>query len=103
MRTLSMSLAGTDLAHHRAFVDAAETHRRMMQRVLNGDLAERAKPGEVYLAGDELWNRIPDFTYEAPGVGWALAHAVPSLALMGLWLAGAIAFATVATRRPAVE
>jgi ABC-2 type transport system permease protein len=103
MRTLSMSLAGTDLAHHRAFVDAAETHRRMMQRVLNGDLAANGRPGQVYLAGNDLWNRIPDFVYEAPGVTWALAQNPVSLVLMTAWLIAAIGFAAAGARRQAVE
>jgi ABC-2 type transport system permease protein len=103
IRSLSMSLAGTDFAHHRAFVDAAEIHRRMMQRVLNRDIAERAKPGEVYLAGSELWNRIPDFAYEAPGVSWALEQSALSLLLMAAWLVGAIVFATTGTRWQPVE
>lgn len=103
MRTVSMSLAGTDFAHHRSFVEAAETHRRMMQRVLNGDIVEHAKPGEVYLAGAELWNRIPDFTYDAPGLSWALAQNALSLVLMGAWLTAAIAFAAAAARSARVE
>jgi ABC-2 type transport system permease protein len=103
MRTLSMSLAGTDFPHHRAFVGAAETHRRMMQRVLNGDIVEHAKPGEVYLAGEELWNRIPDFTYEAPGLAWVLGQNTLSLALMTAWLAAAVLFAARGARRAAVD
>jgi ABC-2 type transport system permease protein len=103
MRTLSMSLAGTDFAHHRAFVEAAETHRRMMQRVLNGDIVEHAKPGQVYLAGAELWNRIPDFTYDAPSLTWTLEHNILSLGLLGAWLAAAVAFATTAARSATVD
>jgi ABC-2 type transport system permease protein len=103
IRTLSMSLAGTDFPHHRAFVGAAETHRRMMQRVLNGDIVEHAKPGEVYLAGEELWNRIPDFTYEAPGLAWVLGQNTLSLALMTAWLAAAVLFAARGARRAAVD
>jgi ABC-2 type transport system permease protein len=103
MRTLSMSLAATDFAHHRSFVNAAETHRRMMQRVLNGDIVEHAKPGTVYLAGAELWNRIPDFTYQAPALSWALAQNILSLGLMGMWLAAAIAFAMTAARSATVD
>ncbi|MGE3507979.1 MAG: ABC transporter permease [Vicinamibacterales bacterium] len=98
-RALSMSLAGTDLAHHQSFVTAAESHRRMMQRVLNQDIVEHARPGEVYLAGAELWNRVPDFDYEAPGVGWALGQTRVSLALTIAWLIAALVFAGRATRR----
>lgn len=103
VRTLSMSLAGTDFSHHQSFVQAAEEHRRMMQRVLNGDIAENAKPGQVYLAGSELWNRIPDFNYEAPGLSWVLTQNALSLALMGLWCAAAVAFAATGVRRATVD
>jgi ABC-2 type transport system permease protein len=103
IRALSMGLAGTDFAHHRSFVDAAEAHRRMMQRVLNGDITENARPGEVYLAGAELWDRVPDFVYEAPDVWWALSQHMLSLALMIAWLAGAIVFASAGVRSAAEE
>jgi hypothetical protein len=75
----------------------------MMQRVLNGDIVEHAKPGEVYLAGAKLWNRIPDFTYDAPSLSWALGQNTLSLGLMGLWLAAAVAFATTAARSATVD
>jgi ABC-2 type transport system permease protein len=98
-----MALAGTDFAHHRRFVDAAETHRRMMQRVLNADIVEHAKPGQVYMAGDELWNRIPDFTYDAPRLGWALRQNVTSVLLMLAWFLVACGFALSGTRRATVD
>lgn len=103
MRTLSMGLAGTDFAHHRSFVRAAEEHRRMMQRVLNGDIAKNAKAGQVYLAGAELWNRVPDFDYDTPGLSWALAQNVLSLLLMGVWFTAAVTFAATGVRRPMVD
>ncbi|HTU99367.1 MAG TPA: ABC transporter permease subunit [Luteitalea sp.] len=103
MRTLSMGLAGTDFAHHRAFVDAAESHRRMMQRVLNGDLAEHSRPGQVYLAGEDLWQRIPDFRYDAPGLRWALQQHLVSLGLLGAWLLAAFTFVLTGTRRPLID
>ena len=85
MRTLSMALAGTDFAHHRAFVDAAEGYRRMIQREMNGDIEQHAKPGEIYNAGPELWAKVPDFAYERPGASWALAHNV---SVSALWAPG---------------
>jgi ABC-2 type transport system permease protein len=103
MRTLSMALAGTDFAHHRAFVDAAESYRRMIQRVMNDDIAAHAKPGVVYTAGSELWNRVPEFTYEAPGAGQVLEQNAVSLLLLGGWLLAAIGFAWRGTQRVSVE
>jgi len=93
MRALSMGLAGTDFAHHRSFVHAAEEYRRSIQRVMNYDIAERAKPGVVYTAGPELWEKVPDFQYEAPATGWVLEHYRWSLLLMAAWLAGSAWFA----------
>ncbi len=99
VRSLSMALAGTDFAHHRVFVTAAEDHRRMMQRVMNSDITEYARPGEVYLAGPELWHQVPDFAFEARGVSWALGRQALSLVLMAAWLAAAVIFAVTGARR----
>jgi len=103
MRALSMGLAGTDFAHHRAFVDAAEEYRRRIQRVMNDDIAENTKPGVVYSAGPELWRKVPEFAYEAPGTVWVLEHYRWSLALMAIWLLGSVWFALSSAARAAVE
>lgn len=103
MRTLSMALAGTDFAHHRDFVRAAEAYRREMQRILNGDIAQHAKPGVVYTAGPDLWNRVPAFDYDGPDVTWALGRNGLSLALLALWCVAASAFALTGTVRPVVD
>jgi ABC-2 type transport system permease protein len=103
MRTLSMALAGTDFAHHREFVGAAEDYRRMMQRVMNGDIAEHAKPGVVYTAGRGLWASVPDFQYDAPGAGWVLSQNVMSLTLMAAWLSATIVFAVTGAMRASVD
>lgn len=103
MRALSMGLAGTDFAHHRAFVRAAEEYRRGIQRVMNGDIAERARPGVAYAAGPELWQRVPEFKYDAPRTGWVLEHYRGSLLLMVGWLAGSIWFAASGASRARVD
>jgi ABC-2 type transport system permease protein len=103
MRSLSMVLAGTDFAHHRAFVQAAEDYRRLIQRVMNGDIAENARPGVVYTAGQDLWAKVPEFDYRAPGVGWALRQNALSLALLAGWLLAAVAFAVRGSARVRVD
>jgi ABC-2 type transport system permease protein len=103
MRALSMGLAGTDFAHHREFVETAEEYRRMIQRVMNGDIAENSKPGVVYTAGRELWAKVPEFNYQAPSARWVLSNNVRSLLLMTGWLIVAVAFAMTATRRSRVD
>lgn len=91
-RSVSMGLAGTDFAHHRSFVTAAEDYRRQLQRVMNGDIADHSKPGVVYTAGPDLWARVPEFEYEAPGLGWALAQNGKALVMLALWLMVGVAF-----------
>jgi ABC-2 type transport system permease protein len=102
IRSLSMALAGTDFAHHRHFVTAAEDYRRTIQRVMNADIAANQKPGETYLAGADLWERVPDFEYFAPSTSWVLSRQVPALVALLAWSVLAWLLATAAVRRAAV-
>ena len=90
-RGLSMGLSGTDFGQHRHFVTAAEAYRRDIQRTLNGAIAANQKPGQTYLAGRELWDQVAPFVYEPPSTGWVLGQYAPALAVLGVWLAGAVA------------
>jgi ABC-2 type transport system permease protein len=90
LRTISMGLAGTDLAQHLDFIAAAEQYRRDIQRVMNGDIAAHQKKGQTYLAGADLWSQVPDFDYEAPSTGRVLSQVRWSLVILGAWLAGAV-------------
>jgi ABC-2 type transport system permease protein len=103
VRSLSMGLAGTDFSHHRHFITAAEHYRRDMQRVLNGDLAQNQKPGQVYLADRGLWERIAPFDYDAPSTGWALAGQTRSLLALGVWLAGSFLVLGMAVRTMGID
>lgn len=103
LRAASMGLAGTDFAHHRDFVAAAEAYRRNMQRVLNGDITANQRKGQVYLAGRELWEKVPPLDYEAPSLGWALQAVRPSLLIMLAWCVAAAAWLVRATRRLAAD
>jgi ABC-2 type transport system permease protein len=102
MQSVSMALAGTDMAQHRHFVAAAENYRRMMQRMLNDDIVTHQKPGEVYMAGADLWNRIPSFEYEAPSTTSIVRQQAPAIALLALWAVLATAAASWAVRRAVV-
>jgi ABC-2 type transport system permease protein len=103
VRSLSMALAGTDFAHHRNFVRAAEDYRRSIQRVMNDDIARRSRPGVLYVAGPDLWARVPDFTYRTPGAVWALATQTISLASLIAWAALSIVLLRAAVRSVAIE
>jgi hypothetical protein len=58
----------------------------MMQRVLNTDIVEHQQPGQVYLAGSELWSRVPDFEYVSPSTGWVLQRQMPAIVILLGWL-----------------
>lgn len=98
-RSLSMALAGTDFEQHRHFARAAEEYRRDIQRTLNDDIARNQRAGQPYLAGSELWNRVPDFTYDAPSIGWVLGRQSTALAILAGWGLLAAGLALLAARR----
>jgi ABC-2 type transport system permease protein len=89
-RALSMGLAGTDFAQHRHFLTAAESYRRDIQRVMNGDIERNQKAGQVYLAGRELWEQVAPFEYTPPTAGWVLSQYATSLVVLAAWLAVAV-------------
>jgi ABC-2 type transport system permease protein len=94
-----MGLAGTDFAHHRHFTVAAENYRRTIIRYMNDDiLVHPTRGGEEYLAGRELWEKVPEFQYEAPGAAWALSHYISSITLLGAWLVAAVVAAAIAAQ-----
>jgi ABC-2 type transport system permease protein len=103
VRSLSMGLAGTDFEQHRHFIGAAEQYRRDIQRVMNDDIARNQKKGQVYLAGRELWEKVPDFEYEAPPASWVLANTRGSLLILGLWAVAAAWFLFRAAGTAAVD
>lgn len=103
VRSISMALSGTDFAHHRDFVDAAERYRRDMQRILNGDIVSNQRAGQVYLASRALWDRVPPFDYLAPSTGWALGRAGSSLAILLAWIVAAVAWMVHASGRALAE
>jgi hypothetical protein len=57
----------------------------------------------VYSAGRELWEKVPDFQYEAPGAGWVVSSNALSLALAGGWLVAAMVFAYTGATRGGVD
>jgi ABC-2 type transport system permease protein len=99
IRALSMALAGTDFAHHRDFVNAAERYRRGIQRVMNDDIARNSRPGVAYTASPALWAEVPEFEYQLPGASWALRKVVPSIGLLAAWCLVALWFALRSTQR----
>jgi ABC-2 type transport system permease protein len=85
IRSISMGLAGTDFPQHRHFVTAAEDYRRLIQRTMNADIMAHPTRGG-YVAGKELWEKVPEFDYSAPTTGWVLANVGWSIGILNLWL-----------------
>lgn len=98
IRSVSMGLSGTDFPQHSHFAKAAEDHRRLNNREMNLDLAYDAKGKPVYMAGQHLWEKIPDFSYTAPDLGWALSHQTTSFLMLALWASVAAIAASIAAR-----
>ncbi len=104
MQSVSMSLAGTDFAHHRDFAAAAESYRRFLVKKMNDDMTFNAgKEDFSYLAKPALWQTVEDFRYDAPSAWWALSKQTVSLALLTLWCVAALALAAVTTAKMRVD
>jgi ABC-2 type transport system permease protein len=102
IRSISMGLAGTDFLQHRHFTVAAEEYRRLIQRTMNDDILKHpVKSGQSYLAGKELWEKVPGFSYEAPDASWVLNNYRMSITFLLLWVVVSAAVALAAARRAA--
>lgn len=100
VRSFSMGLAGTDFSQHRHFVTAAEGYRRDLQRVLNGEMTQKAKGLDfTYKADADFWSSAPPFTYEPPSLSFTLKQQAGPLALLLAWtVAASLAAAWAASR-----
>jgi ABC-2 type transport system permease protein len=98
IRSVSMGLSGTDFPQHSHFAKAAEEYRRLINREMNMDLAYNAKGKPVYMADQYLWEKIPDFHYTAPDLGWVLSHQTTSFFMLALWAGVAAIAASLAAK-----
>lgn len=93
LNALSAGFAGADLLHQRAFIQAAEQHRREVQRLLNEDLAKNGRQaGFDYNANRSLWEAVPTFLYEPPRLADLGAHYLKDFGVLCLWLVAAVLF-----------
>jgi ABC-2 type transport system permease protein len=104
LRPVSMAFSGTDFAQHRHFATAAEEYRRLLNRKMNDEIRDHAAGKDyAHIVGDEFWQEIPPFVYEAPSTGWVLQQQAASLGLLGAWAFGAAALCAAAARRLRVD
>lgn len=98
MRNLSRALAGTDMDKHLDFTDKAEAHRRVIQQTMNtNQTIEGAKLNQGYKANAALWQKVNQFKYEQPNLGFMLQNQLVSLFTLVAWslLLGALMTRTV--------
>ncbi|MGO1541965.1 MAG: DUF3526 domain-containing protein [Luteimonas sp.] len=94
LQQVSMSAAGTDVAHHVDFMAQAEAQRREIVRALDDDLiAHGAGQDFAYVADESLWKTIPKFVYTLPRHAALVLRQWPDWLLLGGWalLAGWLA------------
>lgn len=100
LRSLSMGLSGSDLAHHRLFVSAAEEHRRAVQRILNEQQALHGR-GQNFnnTVGADFWASMDPFSYAAPQLSDVIRRYIPDAVVLILWLIATLAFFILTARR----
>jgi len=110
LRSLSMTLAGTDLIRHIQFADAAEAYRREMVATVNNYLGEAAASlnsgyggGNVLIADEAVFAMVPPFEFAPQGLGKALSEPAGNFVALALWLAAALGLAIGAARRLKVD
>lgn len=100
VRSLSMGAAGTNLARDRDFSDAVENYRRDLIKIMNDDIIQNAKGQDFgYIAGAELWEKVPEFRYDPPDSRASLAESRADLGILAAWFLAASLAATLATVR----
>jgi ABC-2 type transport system permease protein len=100
VKSVSMSMAGTDFAHHRHFATEAEEYRREINKILNEDYMNNSRTGDTaYTANENLWRNMPKFQYELPSAGWAIQAQILPLVMLLLWTIFSIGLAFFAVKR----
>lgn len=104
VKSVSMSMAGTDFAHHQNFASKAEDYRRVVNKMMNEDYMNNSKTGDVtYAANEKLWSSVPVFDYELPNTMWAVRTQTLPLAMLFLWTILSIGLAIFAVKRVRVQ
>ncbi|MBX3239265.1 MAG: DUF3526 domain-containing protein [Chitinophagaceae bacterium] len=85
---ISMAAANTDIFSHQHFTDAGEQYRRQYVNMMNRYIAYESGLQEGFTSfkmSRELWQRVPPFQYNQPGLV-ALRHYQLAILLLLGWL-----------------
>jgi ABC-2 type transport system permease protein len=100
VRSVSASMAGTDLAHWQDFSDAAEQYRYMFESYSNAEISRNGgDQGYNYRASPDFWRGVPKFQYELPVAAEAYSTAWPAFIAIGIALMLAVVFAAIGVAR----
>lgn len=109
LRSLSMAAAGTDFEGHRRFLEQAEAYRYDLVQSLNrlqaesvsysDDTATDTDAGRRKRVAASHWEQMPGFVYRAPDSTKLVASALPSVAIVLVWLSVAGLMLRHTTRR----
>ena len=100
MRSLSMTLAGMDLAHQRHFEDAAEAYRHYFINLTEDWDRERSHGTERNAKGESNdWRSVKDFNYSPPDSLFALQQAQLDLVVLTAWLLVALLLLSLSAKR----
>jgi ABC-2 type transport system permease protein len=95
----SPAIAGTDFAHHRQFIAAAERYRRALVNRMNADLIPNpAVNGRVHTNDRRLWSQVEAFSYPLPGWREAWRSVATPLVALVAWVIGSLAYFVVRTK-----
>ncbi len=89
LRNVSSALAGTDGGTQEHFARQAETHRRLIQKTMNGAIVEAPKDagGSIPVLETSLWERVPQFAYQPVTFGELLSRQWFNLLVLLAWTA----------------
>ncbi|MDZ4098662.1 MAG: DUF3526 domain-containing protein, partial [Methylophilaceae bacterium] len=100
IRSLSMAMAGMDLAHQRDFEDAAEEYRHYFIDLTEDWDRERSHGTEPGAKGQESdWRSVKAFDYQAPKIDFALTATSLDLIVLICWLSVAIMLLILSAKR----
>lgn len=105
IKAISASLSGTDVVFANDFSRAAEAYRRNMVRILNKDIMENARGMTNYSAewgyraNQSLWQQVPAFDFDPPGLSRIAERALVPFGMLLLWLLLSVAALEFAARK----
>lgn len=99
-RSLSMALAGTDLAQQRDFEDAGEAYRQyFIELTEDWDRQRSHGTDRSAKANQDDWRSVKDFTYKPPAFDVALARSGLDLGVLAAWLALSLILLAASAKR----